>query len=452
MAHRHVKARPPAALVGALGLTLGLAACGASDPSPPSGADPECSDFEPYGDLEGTTVSVYSPVVAPEDVAYVDSFDLFETCTGATIEYEGSLELPVQLPVRVRSGTPPDIAFIPQPGLLATLVATGTVLPAPEAVGTNVDQFFGEDWRGYGSVDDTLYAAPLDANVKSFVWYSPSTFADKGYQIPQTYEELMQLTATIAEDDADARPWCAGFASGDATGWVGTDWVEDVLLRTSSPEIYDMWVTHEIPFNDPQVATALAKAGDILKNPSYVNGGLGDVKSIATTTFQDAGLGIVDGSCYLHRQASFYGAFWPEGTDVSEDGDIFAFYLPAVDPAAGKPVLGGGSFVAAFADRPEVQALQTYISTDTWANEKAKASPNGGWVNANKGLEADSLASPIDRLSAEILQDPDAVFRFDGSDQMPSAVGAGTFWKGMTDWITGQSDQDTLDYIERSWP
>ena len=99
-------------------------------------------------------------------------------------------------------------------------------------------------------------------------------------------------------------------------------------------------------------------------------------------------------------------------------------YLPG-EKADDHPVLGGGEFVAAFDDRPEVQAFQTYLSSDVWANEKAKATPGGGWVSANTGLDINNLSSPIDKLSAETFQDPDAVFRFDGSDQMPSAVGAG---------------------------
>jgi alpha-glucoside transport system substrate-binding protein len=87
-----------------------------------------------------------------------------------------------------------------------------------------------------------------------------------------------------------------------------------------------------------------------------------------------------------------------------------------------------------------------------WANEKAKATPGGGWVSANTGLDINNLTSPIDKLSAETFQDPEAVFRFDGSDQMPSAVGAGSFWKEMTAWITGGSTSDALSNIEESWP
>ena len=450
MAIRHIR-RFRSVAVG-LGLAVALAACNPTTSDEGSADKGNCTGLTQYGDLKGKTVAVYYPNVAPEDKAYKESFKRFERCTGARIKYEGTLELPAQLPVRVKAGTPPDIAAIPQPGLLATLVGTGKVKPAPDEVSQNVDKFYGKDWRAYGTVNGKLYAAPSGANVKSLVWYSPATFKEKGYQIPQTFDDLMKLTDRIANDDRRAKPWCAGFGSGEATGWVGTDWLEDLLLRTAGPEVYDQWVKHEIPFNDPRVADALARVGAILKNPRYVNGGRGDVKSIATTTFQDAGQGIVDGTCYLHRQASFYGAQWPKDTKVAPDGDVFAFYLPPIDPAKGKPTLGAGDFIAAFTDRPEVRAFQTYLSTDTYANDKAKATPEGGWVSANKGLDQDNLTNPIDKLSAQILQDPNAVFRFDASDQMPSAVGAGTFWKAMTSWITGRSDKETLDFIERSWP
>jgi alpha-glucoside transport system substrate-binding protein len=187
-----------------------------------------------------------------------------------------------------------------------------------------------------------------------------------------------------------------------------------------------------------------------MKNPDYVNGGFGDVNSIATTAFQDGGLPILDGKCALHRQASFYAAQWPEGTNVNEDGDVFAFYLPPTNEENGKPVLGGGEFVAAFSNEPQVQAFQTYLSTDVWANEKAEATP-GGWVSANTGLDIANLTSPIDQLSAETFQDPEAVFRFDGSDQMPSAIGAGAFWKEMTAWVTGDSSEQALGNIESAW-
>ncbi len=454
MRSRKTRLTPVAALMAA---GLVLTACGGeeggankAEGTSPGEGKAECEQLTQFGDLTGKKVNVYTSIVAPEDKAHKDSYKLFTECTGATVKYEGSKEFEAQVVVRVRSGNAPDIAYLPQPGLLKTLVEdTGKVLEAPDPVAENVDEFF-PDWKQYGSVEDKLYAAPLGSNVKSFVWYSPKMFKDNGWQVPQTWDELVKLSDDIAAKGT--KPWCAGISSGDATGWPVTDWLEDVMLRTAGPEAYDKWVTHETPFNDAAVVEALDTVGDILKNDKYVNGGFGAVNSIATTTFQDGGLPILKGDCALHRQASFYAANFPEGTDVSENGDVFAFYLPPINEEHGKPVLSGGEFVAAFDDRPEVQALQTYLSSDVWANEKAKATPGGGWVSANSGLDINNLVSPIDKLSAEIWQDPEAVTRFDASDLMPGAVGSGSFWKEMTAWITGKDTKAALDAIEGSWP
>jgi alpha-glucoside transport system substrate-binding protein len=245
--------------------------------------------------------------------------------------------------------------------------------------------------------------------------------------------------------------WCAGVESGDATGWPGTDFIEDIVLRTAGPDVYDQWYMHEIPFNDPQIVEAWDTAGEVLKNDTLVNAGLGGVDSIATTPWTDAGFGLLDGTCLLHRAANFYAANWPEGTDVSENGDVFAFYFPT-DQTDQKPVLVGGEFVAAFADRPEVQAFQTFLASADWANSKAVATPAGGWVSANTGLDPELLGADLDQLSAEILADPEAVARFDASDLMPGEVGAGTFWTGIVNWLTGASTQEVVDQIENSWP
>jgi len=453
--------RGTVAVVATAALALVLSACGDSG-SGDGGGDTtdgggdstaeaiDCAPYEAFGDLDGTTVSIYTSIVEPESDQQIASYKPFEDCTGVTIDYEGSREFEAQLLVRIQAGNTSDIAFLPQPGLLNTIVTEypEAIVEAPEETAANVDEYFDPAWKGYGSVDDTFYAAPLGANVKSFVWYSPSVFEGAGYEIPETWDDLLALSQQIVDDGA--MPWCAGVESGDATGWAGTDFIEDVVLRTAGPDVYDQWVTHEIPFNDPQLVEAWDAAGEILKNPDFVNAGLGGVDSIATTPWTDAGLGVLDGTCYLHRAANFYATQWPEGTNVAPDGDVYAFYLPGDGQT--RPVLGGGEFVAAFADRPEVQAFQTYLSSPEWANAKAKATDTGGWVSANKGLDPENLTTEFDKLNAEILQDPDSVFRFDGSDLMPGSVGAGTFWTAIVEWLTGSDTQTVVDQVEASWP
>jgi alpha-glucoside transport system substrate-binding protein len=453
MASRPTKPLNLLALGSALGLTFTLAACGGGSSSAAgaggASTSADCAAYSQYGNLKGKTVTVFTGIVTPEDTPYMDSYKPFEKCTGATVTYEGDKSFETQVLVRAKAGNPPDIAIVPQPGLLKQLVATGKAKEAPAAVAANVDKWWGADWKAYGTVDGKFYAAPSGASIKSLVWYSPKEFKDKGYTVPTTLDELKTLSDKIAA--TGNKPWCAGIASGEATGWPVTDWMEDMMLRLSGPTEYDKWVNHTIAFNSAGPTAALDMAGSFLKNDKYVNGGLGGVKSIATTTFQDGGLPILTGKCSLHRQASFYAANFPAGTKVAEDGDVFAFYLPGKDVTS-KPLLGGGEFNLAFSDRPEVKAFQTYLSTDTWANNKVASSPNGGWISANKGLDVSKLNNPIDKLAAGLLQDKSAVFRFDGSDQMPAAIGSNAFWKQSTSWITGQSTKETVDKIEAAWP
>ena len=414
-----------------------------------------CAQIKEYwpDDMTGKSITWYTSVNDTEKPQWLKGFEPFEQCTGATIAWEGSTDFEAQLKVRVASGNPPDVANFPQPGLLSTLVnTTGTLKPAPQQASDLVDQSFNPTWKQYGTVNDIFFAPPTDANVKSFVWYSPKKFKELGYEVPKTYDDLIALSDKIAAayPSGNTKPWCAGIGSGDATGWPATDWLEDFMVREYGPDVYAQWVAHEIPFNDPKVADALAKVGTFLKNPKYVNGGIGDVKTIASTSFQDGGLPIAKGTCFMHRQASFYTNFWPAGTDISENGDIFAFYLPTTNSNYGKPVLVGGTFLGAFADKPEVKALQYYVASTAFSNAYIAAGPN---VTANSELDKALITSPISKLSYDILQDPEAKVVFDGSDQMPGEIGSGALWKQLTAWIAqDQSDQLTLDNVEAAWP
>jgi alpha-glucoside transport system substrate-binding protein len=439
----HRRLLVPAAAVGVI--ALALTGCVGDDTGNTS--DIDCAPYEQYGTFEGEEVSIGGTIQDVEADRLVESWSDFEACTGIAIDYQGTKEFEAQISVLAEGGNAPDLGIFPQPGLLQKLALGGFLEPAPAAVEANVDEFWSADWKGYGTVDGTFYAAPLMASVKGFVWYSPSEFADNGYEIPTTLDELTALAETIAANSGH-QPWCVGLGSGDATGWPGTDWVEDYVLRQSGPEVYDQWVSHEIPFNDPAIAEAFNGVGDIIKNPAMVNGGFGDVSTVISTEFGDAGLPILDGECSLHHQASFYEGFWPEGTTVAADGDVFAFLLPPVAADDPQAVTGGGEFVGAFTSSDAVTAVLSYLSSDTWANNRVSL---GGVISANKGLDSANASSEILQQAVEILQG-DTTFRFDASDLMPAAVGSDSFWKGIVAWVAGNSTQETLDTIEASWP
>ncbi|MCU1676105.1 MAG: alpha-glucoside transporter [Frankiales bacterium] len=442
----------PTATAGAGSSSATSTSSGASSSGAASG---DCSAFDKFKGNEGKTVTAYSTITDKEAEFLNSSFDKFTQCTGIKVQYTGSQEFETQIKVLVDGGKAPDLALFPQPGLMAQYKSK--LVAAPAAVQTLVKEGWGESTVGFGSIGGTLYATPYDSNVKSFVWYSPKFFTDNGYTVPTTWDEMLKLTDKIAADHPEFKPWCIGLGSDAATGWPATDWLEDVMLRTQPIQTYQDWIAHKIPFNDPKVAAALDKVGEIMKNDKRVNGALGGVESVATTAFKDAGLGVStakgDPTCALHRQASFYAAnFLTDNPDVkiAPDGDVYAFYLPPIDPAQGKPVLGGGTFVAAFSNKPEVAAVREYMATADYATGRVKL--GGGFVSGRKGVALENFQTEIDKLSAQTLQDPNSKFGFDASDLMPGAVGAGTEWRGLTDWVTGKSTKQTLDAIEASWP
>jgi alpha-glucoside transport system substrate-binding protein len=477
-----MRRRGAAILMGGVAASMLLAACGGSSSSSEStssaaapsasaaapsaaasgasaaasgGAAAGCEAYAAYTGHEGTKVTLFTSVLPPEQQRYEDAWKPFEDCTGIDIVYEGSDQFEAQLPTRIAGGNAPDLAWIPQPGLLAKLVSQGGPKPAPQSVADNVDKYFNPAWKTYGSVDGTFYGAPNSSNMKSFVWYSPKLFKEKGYTVPTTWDEMFTLSDQMVKDGI--KPWCGGIESGGATGWPATDWIEQLVLRQQGGDVYDKWVSHEVLFNSPEITKAMDTLAGWMKNADYVNGGKGNVQTIATTAFQEAGTGIIaePATCGMLQQASFYAAQWESfkpGAKVAEDGDVFAFFLPQIDAAvAANPVVGGGEFTVAFSDRPEVQAVQTYMSSPEYAT--ARVAQPGGWVSANSGVPLDTYTDAIAALSAKYLTDPAGVFRFDASDLMPAPVGAGAFWTQMTAWFAeDKPTADVLQAIDDAWP
>jgi alpha-glucoside transport system substrate-binding protein len=409
----------------------------------------DCAQFSSYAGAKGT-VTIFGSIISPESNSLQKSWAKFAQCTGITINYTGSNTFESDLPVKVNGGNPPSLALIPQPGLLTQMVLAGAVKSPPAQTVTN-EANWSAAWKGYGSVGGTFYAAPMSANMKSLVWYSPKFFTANHYTVPTTWADLMSLSAKIAKD-GKAKPWCGGINSGTASGWPATDWLEEVVLGKYGAKVYSDWVSHKVKFNSPQILDAMNTVHNWMQNPAWVNGGYGGVSSIAATTFQNAGAPILKSQCAMLQQASFYEAQWPAGTKVGPDGDIMAFKLPAVSPQITNPVEGGGEFITAFSSDPATQAVQNYLSSPEWADSRIKVAP--GWVSANQKVDQTLYTDPIDQLSAKYLADPTATFAFDASDLMPAAVGAGQEWKSMVAWFSNPSTPAATiaSQIDAAWP
>ncbi len=404
------------------------------------------------GDLAGTTVSVFGPESSDEEAgAMQDALDVFAEETGIDIQYTGARDAADQINAQASGGNPPDIFIFPQPGKLAEFAREEFILPLPDDLVATSNENWPEDWNNFGVVDGTQYGVPNKADLKSLVWYQPSRFEELGYEVPSTFDEFAELVGTAVTDGNT--PLCVGIESGPATGWTFTDWTEDMVLRFAGADTYDQWVNHEIPFNDEAVVTQMQAVIDLWNTPGAVFAAGG---SIAATPFGDNGQPLVDGDCLMHRQASFFAAFIPEGTAFADgsEGAIDVFYFPSNE---GQPVLVAGTQAGAFRDAPEVWAVMEYFSSPEYADARQEAQTArkdgglSGFLSVANGADP-SLYQPLETSFLDIMANSD-VARFDASDQMPADVGAGTFWTEGTAAVNGDKSVDeAATAIEESWP
>ena len=217
------------------------------------------------------------------------------------------------------------------------------------------------------------------------------------------------------------------------------------MLRTQTPADYDAWVANDLKFDDPKVVAAIEEFGAFARNDAYVSGGAG---AVATTDFRDSPQGMFASppQCYMHRQASFIPSFFPEGTEIGVDADFF--YFPAYEGKdLGKPVLGAGTLWAITSDSKGAQAFMEFLKSPI-AHEVWMAQT--GFLTPHKGVNTGVYTDPTVAKMNDILLNADT-FRFDGSDLMPGAVGAGVFWTGMVDYAGGKDAAEVAASIQSTW-
>ncbi|MCL4871801.1 MAG: ABC transporter substrate-binding protein [Anaerolineae bacterium] len=439
-------------------LALILVACGGSGNNSNTGESSDTDsdtitgtplEMAMQGAYRGTIVTMTGPFTDEDEVKFNASIAEFEAATGIDVQYTGTKEFETTISVRVDAGNAPDIADFPQPGLLANFVADGKVVDVSTFLDMNKLQAnYNQSWLDMATMDGPN--GPIMAGVwhrfngKSLVWYPKAAFDAAGYQVPQTWDELIALMDEIVADGDT--PWCIGIESGTATGWPATDWMEEFMLRTTSLENYDKWVAGELPFNSPEVINAAEKMSELWFNGDYVYGGRA---GIVSTFFGDSPKPMFDNppKCWLHKQGNFITSFFPEGLQPGVDYDFF--YLPGIDPAYGKPFLVAGDIMAMFNDRPEVRAVMEYFSTGESVRAWLAA---GGALSPHRDTNLDWYGDDVERGVAALAQQASSL-RFDASDLMPGEVGSGSFWKGMTDYVSGSVDLPTaMREIDAAWP
>jgi len=383
------------------------------------------------------TVFILGAFRGAEETAFNEVVAVFEAQNpDIDVIYSGTAEFETLITVRVEAGDPPDIAAFPQPGAVAKFAREGRLVPLWDEALAVYDENYTPAWKDLSAVDGTPYGMFHRVNAKGWIWYNKPAWQAAGYQVPTTWDELMALTEEMKA--SGIAPWCDGIESGAATGWKGTDWIENLMLRTQPVDVYDAWVAHELPFDSPEVRNAWGILDGIWNDSEAVYGG---AQTIALTNFRDPAAWLFEDPplCWMHMQGSFVTNFFP--TEVQEDLDnqVGVFMMPPIDESLPFTLEVGGDQYVVFngQDRPEVRRFIEFLGTpdsvQPWAEQ-------GGSLFPHIDQDISWYPTELEQTMAQAIISATAA-RFDGSDNMASEVNL-AFWKGITDWISGNRTLD----------
>jgi alpha-glucoside transport system substrate-binding protein len=350
---------------------------------------------------------------------------------------------------RIQAGDPPDIAVIPQPGVIKQIVDRGEgVELTDDIVPADLIADMTPGTLEAGQIDGTQYGLMISMNVKSLVFYNKQAWEEAGYEAPETLDELADLTEQIKSDGGT--PWCFGIESGTATGWPATDWFEDLIMRYGGADVYNQWVENEVKFDSDVVRQAADFFETNVLADGNVPGGRGSIASVAFGDAEDT-MWDEDPGCWMFKQGNFVVSadFMPQDVVDNVDERIGVFGFPPAEAGGENPVMGGGDLATLLEDNDDSRAMMEILAN---VDLGTTAAPDSSFISPHTEFDTSLYPSDLTRQIADVAYQADP-FLFDGSDQMPGEVGAGSFWKEMTAWISEQQDLDTtLTNIDDSWP
>jgi alpha-glucoside transport system substrate-binding protein len=452
----------------ALLMIFGLiaAACGSdSDDGGDTAADEPAAD-EPAADepaaeggdamdFGGAEVTITGSERDDPSVAAInDTLNEHFNPLGLTVTFAGDADWEANINTQVQGGNPPNISFFPQPGKLADFARQGFLKPLDDAAVASITENWAPDFAAFGEVDGVQYGTPAKSDLKGIVFYKPARFEADGYEVPTTFAEFQALVDEMAAAGG-SKPLCVGIESGTATGWMFTDWTEDMMLRLWGGDVYDQWISNEVKFDDERVVEAMQTVVDLWTDDKvFAAGG-----TISATNFGApvAEAHLAD-DCYMVRHSNFFAGLYPAGTafaDPANPDAIDVFYFPDINGDG--PVLTAGTIAGAFDEDPATMAVMAYLATPEYAQirqQKQTAELDGsisGYLSGAKGQDP-SVYQPLEQAFLEILSTADFV-RFDGGDLMPADVGSGSFWSVGTSLVNGDvTAQEAGEQIQATWP
>jgi alpha-glucoside transport system substrate-binding protein len=359
----------------------------------------------------------------------------FEDSTGIDVQIESNRDLNAILETRIQGGNPPDVAGMPDPGTMAQFARDGNLIEMPDDVKQTLADDYPETYTDAGTVDGKLVGVFAKVSLKGLIWYNPQQFDSAGYKVPKDWTGVETLADQIANDGTPT--WGISLESGAASGWPGTDWIEDFVVRQSGPDVYDQWWQGTLPWTSPEIKQAWEAFGKYATDPKYAAGG---PNFEISTAFGNGGdcLFKEPPGCYLVHQASFMSGFFETNfPEVAKAGDTYDYFM--MPPIKYNALTASGDVFGMFKDTDGAKKLMAFLISTEAQEAWVKT---GGVLSASTKVSADAYPDEATKRAADILSSAE-VTRYDASDLMPTAMQA-AFWKAILQYVQSPDQLDSI--------
>ena len=323
-----------------------------------------------------------------------------------------------------------SIAIIPNPQGVVNLAERKLIYSLDDLIVDNNSIFnlYPNHLVSVVSHENSIYGGWTRLFPNSLIWYDISKFEQHNITF-DSFEILLSDTKKIA--DQGVSPWCANSESAASTGWVQTNWMEDVLLTKYGPNVYDEWSKLKINASNIKIFLSIKHIEDFIFYDNHVFPGPG---SIISREFRNLPKVLLDDSteCFMSWSGHYFRYYIPE--DYQYLKDFAVTNVPKINFE--NAVVGIGDSIVLTKDNELSKKVISKILSknfgETWSSYQ-----DTEFISANQNFNKQIINNELTKYEYSIVHDAlqKDLFRYDASEIMARPIGSNLLWKLFREYI-----------------
>ena len=314
-----------------------------------------------------------------------------------------------------------DIAIIPNPQGVVNLGERGFLYPITIALEEEkIQKNYSNHLQNImtSDQDNNMYGVLFRLIPNSLIWYDVEKYKEIGSPKFNDFEEMVIFTK---ENVSNGNPlWCMDIESGASTGWIASNWLEDIVLHEYGPNVYDKWSQQKITPKNNEIKSSISSIGEIIFIDHAIYGGK---ERIISKEFRNNYRNLVDrdNTCVFSWSGHFANMYFPSDKIYGTDYDFFKF--PSTKNRNAMVGLGD-SLVILNSSEESIQVFNSLTSNgfgQDWTSQK-----DSMFISANKNSNINEIKNPLLLKETNLIRSAlnEDLFRYDASELMERRIGA----------------------------